>query len=79
MSVLEVTDLHAGYGRLAVVNGISLRVADREALALLGPNGHGKTTALRCHGAGASARPPSNGSTSCFPRSPGAPRSASAR
>jgi branched-chain amino acid transport system ATP-binding protein len=48
MSVLEVTDLHAGYGRLAVVNGISLRVADREALALLGPNGHGKTTALRC-------------------------------
>jgi branched-chain amino acid transport system ATP-binding protein len=48
MNVLEVTGLHAGYGRLSVVNGISLQVADREALALLGPNGHGKTTALRC-------------------------------
>lgn len=46
-STLTVTDVTAGYGRLQVVNGISLTVESGRALALLGPNGHGKTTLLR--------------------------------
>jgi branched-chain amino acid transport system ATP-binding protein len=45
--VLHVKDLEAGYGRLQVLWGISLRVADGEFVGLLGPNGAGKTTTLR--------------------------------
>lgn len=44
--ILEVDDLHTGYGRLEVVRGLSLHVAPGEVLGLLGPNGHGKSTAL---------------------------------
>lgn len=45
-SILQVDDLHTGYGRLEVVRGLSLQVAPGEVLGLLGPNGHGKSTAL---------------------------------
>ena len=45
--LLRVSDLAAGYGRLPVVRSLSMDIAPGEALALLGPNGHGKTTALR--------------------------------
>ncbi|MFJ5958980.1 ABC transporter ATP-binding protein [Paenarthrobacter sp. NPDC092416] len=45
--LLQVRDLEAGYGRLPVVRSFSIDVSSGEALALLGPNGHGKTTALR--------------------------------
>ncbi|GAA1000405.1 ABC transporter ATP-binding protein [Acrocarpospora macrocephala] len=46
--LLTVTDLTAGYGHTKVLRGISLRVGAAEAIGLLGPNGHGKTTLLRC-------------------------------
>lgn len=45
--MLEVQDLWAGYGDVAVVRGVSLRVAEGEATAVLGPNGAGKTTLFR--------------------------------
>lgn len=45
--MLEVRDLWAGYGDVAVVRGVSLQVADGEATAVLGPNGAGKTTLFR--------------------------------
>lgn len=37
----------AGYGPIPVLHGISLRVEEGEAVALVGANGAGKTTALR--------------------------------
>jgi branched-chain amino acid transport system ATP-binding protein len=45
--MLQVRDLHAGYGGSEVLFGVNLRVDDREGVVVLGPNGHGKTTLLR--------------------------------
>ena len=44
---LTVTGLHAGYAGSEVLHGISLSVREGEAVVILGPNGHGKTTLLR--------------------------------
>lgn len=44
---LAVRDLSAGYGETTIVRDISLDVAPGETLAVLGPNGHGKTTLMR--------------------------------
>jgi branched-chain amino acid transport system ATP-binding protein len=45
--MLQVNDLQAGYGGSQVLHGVSLHVQDGEAVVILGPNGHGKTTLLR--------------------------------
>jgi branched-chain amino acid transport system ATP-binding protein len=45
--LLEVSDLHAGYGASPVLFGVSLEIAAGEVLALLGRNGMGKTTTVR--------------------------------
>jgi len=45
--MLTVTDLHSGYGDAEVLHSISLTVNEGEAVIVLGPNGHGKTTLLR--------------------------------
>lgn len=42
--MLEVTDLHAGYGGFQVLQGMTLTVGAGELVALLGANGVGKTT-----------------------------------
>jgi branched-chain amino acid transport system ATP-binding protein len=47
MPLLELTDVHARYGQVRAVHGISLTVDDGEIVALLGANGAGKTTTLR--------------------------------
>ena len=45
--MLEVDSIHTYYGESHVLHGVSLRVAAGEAVALLGRNGAGKTTAIR--------------------------------
>ena len=45
-SLLHLSDLHAGYGPIEVLKGISLEVQCGEIVALLGANGAGKSTAL---------------------------------
>ncbi len=44
--LLEVEDLHVGYGHVHAVRGVSLRVAEGQVAALIGPNGAGKTSIL---------------------------------
>lgn len=45
--MLEVADLHAGYGDAQVLHGVSINVAEGRVVALLGRNGMGKTTLIR--------------------------------
>jgi branched-chain amino acid transport system ATP-binding protein len=44
--LLTVDKLTAGYGEAVVLNGVSLALAEGQALALLGRNGMGKTTLI---------------------------------
>jgi branched-chain amino acid transport system ATP-binding protein len=46
-ALLEVSDLHAGYGPTNVLSGIGFAVEAGGITALLGANGAGKTTTLR--------------------------------
>jgi len=46
--MLEIRDLRAGYGKVDVIRGINLRVAPGECVALVGANGAGKSTTLKC-------------------------------
>ena len=46
MSLLEVTDLRAGYGSLPVLGGITFDIEEGETAVLLGLNGAGKTTTV---------------------------------
>lgn len=45
--ILSAERLAAGYGKKAVVSGLSLNAAKGQVICLLGPNGAGKTTVLR--------------------------------
>jgi branched-chain amino acid transport system ATP-binding protein len=45
--LLEVRELHAGYGPVEVLHGLDLTVAEREIVVVLGANGAGKTTTMR--------------------------------
>ncbi|MFN0317093.1 MAG: ABC transporter ATP-binding protein [Burkholderiales bacterium] len=46
--MLEIENLHAGYGAVSVLQGVSLCVGARETVALLGTNGNGKSTLMKC-------------------------------
>jgi branched-chain amino acid transport system ATP-binding protein len=45
--LLELRDVHARYGPIRALHGISLTVDEGQVVALLGANGAGKTTTLR--------------------------------
>ena len=42
--MLEIESLHVGYGGIPVLHGVTLRVAAGEFVAVVGPNGTGKST-----------------------------------
>ncbi len=46
-ALLELTEVHAGYGLRSVLHGVSLSVPEGGIVSLLGANGAGKTTTLR--------------------------------
>ncbi len=45
---IVVKNLSAGYGSVKVLHGVSVDVQDGETVALLGTNGNGKSTLLKC-------------------------------
>ncbi|MFH1935670.1 MAG: ABC transporter ATP-binding protein [Pseudomonadota bacterium] len=45
--MLEVDNLHSGYERIPILNGITLTLGSGEVVGVLGHNGMGKTTLLR--------------------------------
>jgi branched-chain amino acid transport system ATP-binding protein len=47
MPMLELQDVHAYYGNIHALKGISLTVEEGEIVTLIGANGAGKTTTLR--------------------------------
>lgn len=57
--ILTVTDLDGRYGPLQVLRKASLSLREGEAVALFGPNGHGKSTLLKII---AGIHPPDSGS-----------------
>jgi len=45
---LAMEEIDAGYGAVRVLHGVSLDVRDSETVALLGTNGNGKSTLMKC-------------------------------
>ena len=48
MSQVELHDVHKSFGRVEVLKGIDLEVAEHEVVCLIGASGSGKSTLLRC-------------------------------
>jgi len=45
---LEIRDVDAGYGAVRALHKVSMRVGSGETVALLGTNGNGKSTLMKC-------------------------------
>ena len=48
MNAIEISGLHKRFGKLEVLKGIDLEVAEHEVVCLIGASGSGKSTLLRC-------------------------------
>jgi branched-chain amino acid transport system ATP-binding protein len=47
MSILQISDLHAGYGQMMILKGVDLSLEEGEIGVIVGPNGAGKSTMLK--------------------------------
>lgn len=47
MSLLEVTDITAGYGETDILDSVSIELHEKEIVSIIGPNGAGKSTLLK--------------------------------
>ena len=45
---ITIDGIHAGYGAVRVIEDVSISVASGETVALLGTNGNGKSTLMKC-------------------------------
>ncbi len=45
---ITIENLNAGYGAVRVLNGVSMHIGSGETVALLGTNGNGKSTIIKC-------------------------------
>lgn len=45
--MLEIKDLHVGYGKIKALHGVNLTVREKEVVALIGANGSGKSSFLK--------------------------------
>ena len=48
MSALRLEDVHKSFGKVEVLRGIDLDVAEHDVVCLIGASGSGKSTLLRC-------------------------------
>ncbi|WP_424984034.1 ABC transporter ATP-binding protein [Maritalea sp. S77] len=47
MSLLEVKDVHGGYGGAPILNGVNMSIDKEDVGVIVGPNGAGKSTTLK--------------------------------
>src|SRR5215471_19142115 len=47
MPLLEVENIHAGYGKMEILKGVSLQVETGHVVSIIGPNGAGKSTVFK--------------------------------
>ena len=47
MSLLEVSNVVAGYGETEILHGVSIAVSEGQIVTIIGPNGSGKSTLLK--------------------------------
>ena len=46
--MIEIKEIKKKFGKLSVLNDINLHLLKGECIALIGPNGCGKTTLIKC-------------------------------
>jgi branched-chain amino acid transport system ATP-binding protein len=45
--ILKITDLNSGYGKVPILDNVSLEISKHEVVTVIGPNGAGKSTLMK--------------------------------
>jgi branched-chain amino acid transport system ATP-binding protein len=45
--MLELRNVHGGYGKITILNGVSFRIPKASITTMIGPNGAGKSTVFK--------------------------------